>query len=148
MDSIPAELLGLQSRLDAWRAERAHKRQQIPDDLRQAILELSDRYEPSLLRRILNIDPWKLKRNQVAKRPMRTTTRTSPQTAFFKLPPIAPPPVVLYRRKPTMIAVFSSNDPTERGSSSLCRPSTPRPSICFAAIFSGSDFHDSTGPDN
>jgi hypothetical protein len=57
------------------------------------VLELSDRYQPSLLRRTLNIDPWNLKRKHVAKRPARATTRKSPQTAFFKLPQITPPTV-------------------------------------------------------
>jgi hypothetical protein len=92
MDSVPTELLELQSRLDAWRAERDHIRQPFPDDLKQAINELLDRYQPSLLRRILNIDPWKLKRIQLSTCSTQAATRKSPPTAFFKLPPVTPPP--------------------------------------------------------
>jgi hypothetical protein len=92
MDSIPTELLELQSRLDAWRAKRDHIRQQLPEDLKQAILELIDRYQPSLLRRVLNIDPWKLKRLQLSTGSIQAAARKSSQTAFFKLPQLAPPP--------------------------------------------------------
>ncbi|MCW5969210.1 MAG: hypothetical protein KIT57_11915 [Blastocatellales bacterium] len=52
-----ADLLELKARLDDWRAGRTHHRQPIPGDLREAVLEMSRLYMPSLVRRILKIDP-------------------------------------------------------------------------------------------
>ena len=72
MDHIPDDLLDLQSRFVQWRANRKHKREPIPDQLRDAALEMSRRYPPSLLRR--------------AKTHARRSKRQQAQTAFFKLP--------------------------------------------------------------
>jgi len=55
MDSIPDDLLELQARFDQWRANRKYNREPIPDELRDAALEMSRRYPPSLLRRVLKI---------------------------------------------------------------------------------------------
>lgn len=52
MDSIPAELFELKARFETWRAERKHIRESIPDELRDAALDLGRRYPPSLLRRV------------------------------------------------------------------------------------------------
>lgn len=93
MDSIPAQLLELQTRLDAWRADRKYLRQPLPDELRKAALELSRRYPPSLLRRVLKIDPWRLNKELAVKRSSRATARESPPPAFFKLPEMAVSPV-------------------------------------------------------
>lgn len=46
--TTPAELLDLKARLDQWRARRQHKRQRLPDELRQEALKLSRRYQPPL----------------------------------------------------------------------------------------------------
>ena len=57
MDSIPDDLLELQARFDQWRANRKYKREPVPDQLRDAALEMSRQYPSSLLRRILRINP-------------------------------------------------------------------------------------------
>lgn len=80
--TIPADLLRLKSQLEAWRAARTHDRQPIPDDFRQAALEMTRRYSPSLVRRVLKLDPWRLKK-LAAKNPVPDP----PQLAFFTLPP-------------------------------------------------------------
>ncbi|MBX3278374.1 MAG: hypothetical protein KF868_10270 [Acidobacteria bacterium] len=84
--TIPADLLELKARLDDWRAGRTHHRQPIPGDLREAVLEMSRLYMPSLVRRILKIDPWRLKKG-TANKPARS--RKKPKTEFFTLPPDA-----------------------------------------------------------
>lgn len=86
MDSITPELLEMKARLDAWRAERNHIRQALPAELKSAILELSPRYSPSILRRVLKINPWKLKRAPTVASASRVSARRSTTTAFFKLP--------------------------------------------------------------
>jgi hypothetical protein len=89
---IPAELLDLKARLDQWRANRKYLREPLPDDLRQAVISVSQRYPGILLRRVLKIDPWRLNRS-MAKKPARAATRKKQQTAFFKLPTDAVLPV-------------------------------------------------------
>ena len=87
MDHIPDDLLDLQSRFVQWRANRKHKREPIPDQLRDAALEMSRRYPPSLLRRVLKIQLCRLMPK--AKTNARRSKRQQPQTAFFKLHPPA-----------------------------------------------------------
>jgi hypothetical protein len=87
MDStVPADLLKLKTRLEAWRATRRYARQPIPDEFRQAAAEMAGRYSPSLVRRVLKLDPWKVKK-PATKKPARV--RNLPQTPFFTLPPEA-----------------------------------------------------------
>jgi hypothetical protein len=45
---------------------------------------MSERYSPSLVRHVLKLDPWRLKK-LAAKKPDRSHHK--PQTAFFALPP-------------------------------------------------------------
>jgi hypothetical protein len=85
MDHIPDDLLDLQSRFIQWRANRKHKREPIPDELRDAALEMSRRYPPSLLRRVLKIQLCRL--TPKAETHPRRSKRQHAQTAFFKLPP-------------------------------------------------------------
>lgn len=107
MDSIPTELLELQNRFETWRANRKYVREPIPDDLRRAVLELRRRHPPSLIHRVLRVDPARLK-NKLPAKPSAPTTAavkrkrnsspraqvaTLPQPAFFKLPPVAAVPV-------------------------------------------------------
>jgi len=68
VDSIPTELLELQNRFETWRASRQHLRASIPDELRRATLEMSRRYPSSLIKRVLKVDPARLKRALSAKR--------------------------------------------------------------------------------
>lgn len=82
MDStIPADLLELKTRLDVWRANRQHNREQIPEQLRQAAVEMTRQYSPGLVRRVLKLDPWRLNRSAA-----KQTARKKPQATFFKLP--------------------------------------------------------------
>jgi hypothetical protein len=85
MDStVPADLLKLKTRLEAWRATRRYARQPIPNEFRQAAAEMAGRYSPSLVRGVLKLDPWRLKKPSI-KKPSRT--HHEPQTAFFSLQP-------------------------------------------------------------
>jgi anti-sigma factor RsiW len=85
MDStIPADLLKLKARLEAWRATRKYARQPIPDEFRQAAAEMTERHPPSLVRRVLKLDPWRTKKPATKK---SDRAHHKPQTAFFTLPP-------------------------------------------------------------
>ena len=68
MDHIPDDLLDLQSRFVQWRANRKHKREPIPDQLRDAALEMSRRYPPSLLWKTGNPSPCWAKLIRAARR--------------------------------------------------------------------------------
>jgi hypothetical protein len=87
MDSIPDDLLELQASFDQWRANRKYNREPIPDQLRDATLEMSRRYPSSLLRQVLKIQLCRL--TPKAKTSARRSKRQQPQTAFFKLQPPA-----------------------------------------------------------
>lgn len=85
MDStVPADLLKLKARLEAWRATRRYARQPIPDEFRQAAAEMTERHSPSLVRRVLKLDPWRLKKPATNK---SDRANRKPQTLFFTLPP-------------------------------------------------------------
>jgi hypothetical protein len=90
MDHIPDDLLELQARFDQWRANRKYNREPVPDQLRDAALEMSRRYPSSLLRQVLKIQLCRLMPK--AKTNARRSKRQQPQTAFFKLQPPAPLP--------------------------------------------------------
>jgi hypothetical protein len=82
--TVPADLLKLKARLEDWRATRKYARQPIPDEYRQAAAEMATCYSPSLVRRLLKLDPWRLKKPET-KRSDRVHRK--PQTTFFTLPP-------------------------------------------------------------
>ena len=82
---LPTDLLDLKARFDHWRSIRPYIRQPIPDDLRQAAQEMSRRYSPALVGRVLKLDPHRLKK-PVTKPARQKTSLKKPQTAFFKLP--------------------------------------------------------------
>jgi hypothetical protein len=87
MDStVPANLLKLKTRLEAWRATRRYARQPIPGEFRHAAAEMAGRYSPSRVRSVLKLDPWRLKKPST-KNPARA--HHDPQTAFFSLLPEA-----------------------------------------------------------
>jgi hypothetical protein len=73
------------SRFETWRTNRKYVREPIPDDLWNAAAALSRRYPPSLVGRVLKIDPSRLKKLLI-KRPARPSSRKKPQAAFFQLP--------------------------------------------------------------
>ena len=68
VDSVPAELLELQTRFETWRGNRKYVRESIPDELRSAARKMLRRYPPSLVHRILKVDPSRLKKRPPAKR--------------------------------------------------------------------------------
>jgi hypothetical protein len=53
VDSVPTELLELQTRFENWRANRKYVRESIPDELRSAAQEMLRRYPSSLIHRVL-----------------------------------------------------------------------------------------------
>jgi len=83
--TIPADLLELNARFETWRVNRKYVREPIPDELWKAAAELSRLYPPSLVGRVLKLDPSKLKKLLI-KRPARSSVRKKPQAAFFQLP--------------------------------------------------------------
>ena len=82
---LPADLLDLKSRFDHWRSTRSHIRQPIPADLRHAAQEMSRRYSPALVGRVLQLDPHRLKKS-ITKPTRPKSSSKKPHTAFFKLP--------------------------------------------------------------
>src|SRR5262245_52338847 len=82
--SIPDDLLEIKARFDAWRKNRKHLREPVPDDLRQAVVEMSRRYPSSLVRRVLKLDPSRFKKS-VTNPAVRTRSRQKPQPPFFEL---------------------------------------------------------------
>jgi hypothetical protein len=89
--TIPAELLELKTRFDHWRANRKYNREPIPDDLRQAAIEITRRHPSALVRRLLKLDPWRLQR-RAAKPAAPADAPKKPQPAFFHFPANAPLP--------------------------------------------------------
>src|SRR5262245_39902183 len=81
--TVPSDLLKLKDRLEGWRSTRNYARQPIPDVFRQAAADMAGRYSPSLVRRILKLDPWQTNK-RTTKKPDRA--RHKPKTAFFTLP--------------------------------------------------------------
>jgi hypothetical protein len=82
--TVPADLLKLKARLEDRRATRRYACQPIPDEFRQAAAEMTERHPVSLVRRILKLDPWRMKRPATKK---SDRNRHKPQTTFFTLPP-------------------------------------------------------------
>jgi hypothetical protein len=60
-------------------------REPIPDELWNAAADLSQRYPPSLVSRVLKLDSSRLKKF-LLKRSPRTSVRKKPQATFFQLP--------------------------------------------------------------
>jgi hypothetical protein len=83
--TIPADLLELKSRFENWRTNRKYKREPIPDELWNAAADLSRHYPPSLVGRVLKLDPSRLKKFLIKRSP-RTSIRKKPQATFFQLP--------------------------------------------------------------
>jgi hypothetical protein len=83
--TIPADLLELNARFETWRTNRKYVREPIPADLWNKAADLSRRYPPSLVGRVLKLDPSRLKKF-LLKRPARTSTRKKAQPTFFQLP--------------------------------------------------------------
>jgi hypothetical protein len=83
--TIPADLLEFNARFETWRTNRKYVREPIPDELWNAAAGLSRCYPPSLVGRVLKIDPSRLKKF-LLKRSARTSTRKKPQATFLQLP--------------------------------------------------------------
>jgi len=83
--TIPSDLLELKGRFETWRINRKYVREPIPEELWNAAAALSRPYSPSLVGRVLKIDPSRLKKLLI-KRPARPSTRKKLQATFFQLP--------------------------------------------------------------
>ena len=59
--TTPQDLLDLKSRIDLWRSTRQFIRQPIPDDIRLAIAQAAARHSPSLVKKVLQLDPYRFK---------------------------------------------------------------------------------------
>ena len=68
--TIPADLLELKARFETWRTNRKYAREPIPDELWTAAADLSRRYPPSLVGRVLKLDPSKLKKILIKRSPL------------------------------------------------------------------------------
>jgi hypothetical protein len=77
--TIPADLLELKARFENWRTNRKYVREPIPDELWNAAADLSRRYPPSLVGRVLKIDPSRLKD------PFRRAGVTSQFLTFYRV---------------------------------------------------------------
>jgi hypothetical protein len=67
--TIPADLLELKDRFETWRTNRKYMREPIPDDLWNAAADLSRRYPPLLVGRVLKLDSSKLKKLLIKRSP-------------------------------------------------------------------------------
>lgn len=114
--TIPTDLAELKESLETWRANRQYKREPIPNHYRQAALEMTERYSPALVRRVLKLDPWRLKI------PARKNSKSS-QPAFFKLPPPGSSPVE-----------SASHQPVPGGRLQIERPDGSRLSLTLSIL--------------
>jgi hypothetical protein len=86
MDStIQADLLELKARFETWRTNRKYVREPIPEELWNAAADLTRRYPPSLVGRVLKLDSSRLKKLLI-KGSARTSVRKKPRATFFQLP--------------------------------------------------------------
>jgi hypothetical protein len=83
--TIPADLLELRARFETWRTTRKYVREPVPDELWSAAADLSRRYRPSRVGRVLKLDPSRLKK-LLTKGSARTSVRKKQQAVFFQLP--------------------------------------------------------------
>jgi hypothetical protein len=111
MDSVPTESLELQTRFETWRSGRKYIRESIPDELRSAALEMLRRYPPSLVHRVLKVDPSRLKKRPPAK-------RSTPKAAVPK-------------KKPTLARPTRPGVPTQKSKSSTRAPVAALPQPAF-----------------
>ena len=68
--TIPADIIEVKTRFETWRTNRQYVRAPIPNELWIAAADLCRRHPPSLIGRVLKLDPSKLKRLPI-KRPAR-----------------------------------------------------------------------------
>lgn len=90
--SLPADLLELKTRFDAWRKTR-QTRSPIPEDLRHAAVALLERYSASMICRVCRLHPHSLKKAAAAK-PGAAPAAALPTLTFLALPALAAPPPV------------------------------------------------------
>lgn len=82
--AIPSDLLKLKAQFEHWRKTRS-TRSRIPAHLRQAAIDLLDRYSASAICRACRLHPHLLKPPAVSKPGARNSSTTTPQI-FFPLP--------------------------------------------------------------
>jgi hypothetical protein len=62
MDStLPQDLLDLKLRVDHWRTTRRFIREALPTELRQAVTECLSRHPVRLIKKALNLDPYRFR---------------------------------------------------------------------------------------
>jgi hypothetical protein len=69
--TIPADLLELKTRFETWRENRKYVREPIPTELWNAAADLGRSYPPSLVGRVLKLDPSKLKKLPIIRHRVR-----------------------------------------------------------------------------
>ncbi|MGH7811202.1 MAG: hypothetical protein ACREP5_13075 [Candidatus Binatia bacterium] len=82
--TVPSDLLKLKAQFEHWRKTRSN-RSRIPAPLRQAAIDLLDRYSASAICRACRLHPHVLKPPAVSKPRARKPTTTTAQV-FFPLP--------------------------------------------------------------
>jgi len=114
--TIPADLLELKARFETWRTNRKYVREPIPDELWNAAADLSRRYPPSLVGRVLKLD------SSILKKPMvKRSARFGSEKNAVRLLQCAnrdcidADRITIYHRIQSAVG-FKSNDLTVRGS--------------------------------
>ena len=82
--AVPSDLMKLKAQFEHWRKTRS-TRSRIPAHLRQAAVDLLDRYSVSAICRACRLHPHTLKPPAVSKPRARKSTTTTAQV-FFPLP--------------------------------------------------------------
>lgn len=85
--SLPADLLKLKARFEAWRKTRS-SRIPIPVELRREAIALLNRYSASMICRVCRLHPRSLKQ-PLSSKPARQAAPATTSPAFFPLPAAA-----------------------------------------------------------
>lgn len=89
--TTPQDLLDLKSRVDLWRSTRRFIRQAMPDDIRLAIAQSASRHSPSLVKKVLKLDPYRFKpASSSTKKPAKSVSSIQ-QIDFVTLAPTVDP---------------------------------------------------------
>jgi len=89
--TTPQDLLDLKSRIDLWRSTRRFIRQPIPDDIRLAIAQATSRHSPSLVKKVLQLDPYRFKPAPSSTTKSAKSVPSIQQIDFVTLTPITDP---------------------------------------------------------
>ena len=85
MDStFPQDLLDLKLRVDHWRTTRRFIREALPTELRQAVTECLSRHPVRLIKKALNLDPYRFR--MTTSPPVSVRPRDRQRIDFVALP--------------------------------------------------------------